>query len=127
VLDDRDDWSEHRPSAEDENRFIEEHGWREYGEWSPGIDDEADPETKARYKFPYGDFEAVHRCGVIAAEVRAAQREAGAARRQLRGNHPTAAARPADASRQRRRARQDEPTRLPADHLSSVAAPLPGS
>jgi uncharacterized protein (DUF2267 family) len=27
------------------------------------------------YKFPYGDFENVHRCGVIAAEVRAAQRK----------------------------------------------------
>ena len=26
VLDDRDDWSEHQPSARDENRFIQEHG-----------------------------------------------------------------------------------------------------
>ncbi|WP_437284743.1 hypothetical protein [Sorangium sp. So ce406] len=26
-------------------------------------------------KFPYGDFEKLHRCGVIAAEVRAAQYE----------------------------------------------------
>ena len=27
VADERDDWSEHQPSAEDENRFIERHGW----------------------------------------------------------------------------------------------------
>jgi hypothetical protein len=27
----------------------------------------------ARYQFPYGDFDYVHRCGVIAAEVRAAR------------------------------------------------------
>jgi hypothetical protein len=33
VFDERDDWSEHQPSAEDENRFIEEHGWREYAKW----------------------------------------------------------------------------------------------
>jgi hypothetical protein len=26
--------------------------------------------AKGRYKFPYGDFEAVHRCAVLAAGVR---------------------------------------------------------
>ena len=45
VLDDRDDWSEHQPSAQQEND----------------------------YKFPYGDFERVHRCGVLSAESRAGQ------------------------------------------------------
>jgi hypothetical protein len=73
VLDGRDDWSEHQPSAEDENRFIEEHGIREYARWHLGIDDEHGPETKARYRFPYGDFEKVHRCGVLSAESRAGQ------------------------------------------------------
>ncbi|MGZ4258573.1 MAG: hypothetical protein ACXVRE_12495, partial [Gaiellaceae bacterium] len=29
--------------------------------------------NKGRYKFPYGDFENVHRCGVLAAESRAGQ------------------------------------------------------
>jgi hypothetical protein len=28
-----DDWSEHRPSAQQENEFIEKHGYREYGRW----------------------------------------------------------------------------------------------
>ena len=73
VLDDRDDWSEHQPSAEQENGFIEEHGWREYAKWHLGVDDEHGEETKGRYKFPYGDFERVHRCAVLAAESRAAQ------------------------------------------------------
>jgi hypothetical protein len=73
ALDDRDDWSEHQPSAEQENRFIEEHGWREYAKWHLGVDDEHAEETKGRYKFPYGDFERVHRCAVLAAESRAAQ------------------------------------------------------
>jgi hypothetical protein len=75
VLDDRDAWSEHQPSAGDENAFIEEHGYAEYGRWHLGVDDEARPETKGHYKFPYGDFRDVHRCGVLAAESRAGQRK----------------------------------------------------
>jgi hypothetical protein len=58
VLDERDAWSEHQPSAEDENEFIEQHAEK----------------TKARYRFPYGDFEKVHRCALLAAEARAGQR-----------------------------------------------------
>ena len=75
VLDERDDWSEHQPSAREENEFIEKHGWGEYALWHLGVDTDADEDTKARYKFPYGDFEKVHRCGVLAAESRAGQRK----------------------------------------------------
>jgi hypothetical protein len=73
VLDERDDWSEHRPTAARENKFIEEHGLKEYQKWYLGENDEEAEDTKARYKFPYGDFEKVHRCGVMAAESRAGQ------------------------------------------------------
>ena len=73
VLDERDDWSEHQPSAEEENEFIEAHGFSEYRKWHLGEDDGEDEETKARYKFPYGDFKKVHRCAVLAAESRAGQ------------------------------------------------------
>jgi hypothetical protein len=75
VLDHRDDWSEHQPSAQQENDFLAAHGFGEYARWHLGVDPEHGEETKARYKFPYGDFVAVHRCGVIAAEVRAAQND----------------------------------------------------
>jgi hypothetical protein len=75
VLDDRDAWSEHQPSAAEENAYIEEHGYAAYGRWHLGIDDDQDPDTKGRYKFPYGDFSDVHRCGVLAAESRAGQRK----------------------------------------------------
>jgi hypothetical protein len=73
VLDDRGSWSEHQPSAAEENRFIEEHGFAEYAKWHLGIDDAKAPDTKGRYKFCYGDFEQVHRCGVLSAESRAGQ------------------------------------------------------
>lgn len=71
VHDQRDDWSEHQPSTRQENEFIERHGWDEYANWHLGLDDEASEHTKARYKYPYGDFAKVHRCGVLSAEVRA--------------------------------------------------------
>lgn len=75
VIDDRDAWSEHQPSAQQENEFIREHGYVEYARWHLGIDDEYDEEAKGRYKFPDGDFEKVHRCGLLAAESRAGQRK----------------------------------------------------
>lgn len=75
VLDDRDAWSEHQPTAERENEYIKRHGYGEYGRWYLGIDDEHDESTKAYYKFPYGDFTRVHRCGVLSAESRAGQRK----------------------------------------------------
>ena len=75
VHDERDDWSEHAPSAEDENRFIEKNGWDEYALWHLGEDPEKSEETKGRFSFPYGDFTKVHRCGVIALESRASQND----------------------------------------------------
>jgi hypothetical protein len=72
VLEERDDWSEHQPSAEEENEFIDEHGIEEYQKWYLGTD-EKDKHNKGRYSFPYGDFEKLHRCGVLSAEVRAGQ------------------------------------------------------
>jgi len=73
VVDERDAWSEHQPSAQEENEFIELHGFNEFGRWYLGIDEEKREQTKGRYKFPYGDFENVHRCGVLSAESRAGQ------------------------------------------------------
>jgi hypothetical protein len=73
VSDQRDDWSEHQPTAAQENEFIEEHGWNEYAKWHLGVDEDHGEETKARYTFPYGDFKKAHRCALLAAESRAGQ------------------------------------------------------
>jgi hypothetical protein len=73
VFDERDAWSEHRPSAQTENAFIERHGFEEYAKWYLGVDDEHAEHTKGRHEFPYGDFKDVHRCGVLTAESRAGQ------------------------------------------------------
>jgi hypothetical protein len=73
VRDERDAWSEHQPSTQEENAFIEVHGFEEYAKWHLGVDDAQPPDTKKRYKFPYGDFKKVHRCAVLSAESRAGQ------------------------------------------------------
>src|SRR3954468_24825663 len=73
VIDERDAWSEHQPSARKEDDYINLHGFNEYGKWYLGIDDAEHENTKGRYKFPYGDFQNVHRCGVLSAESRAGQ------------------------------------------------------
>lgn len=73
TADERDDWSEHAPSADDENRFIDEHGIAEFARWHLGEDPEKTEGTKGRYSFPYGDFRTVHRCAVISGESRAGQ------------------------------------------------------
>lgn len=73
VYDDRDSWSEHRPTTQQENEFISLHGFEEYARWHLGINEEKPKNTKARYEFPYGDFVNVHRCGVLSAESRAGQ------------------------------------------------------
>jgi hypothetical protein len=73
VYDNRDAWSEHKPSAEKENEFIRQHGFNEYEKWYLGLEDKEPINTKARYKFPYGDFKNVHRCGLLTAESRAGQ------------------------------------------------------
>ena len=54
VLDERDAWSEHRPTAEEENEFIRLHGFAEYGRWYLGLNDEKPEQTEGHYEFAYG-------------------------------------------------------------------------
>ena len=75
VRDSRDDWSEHAPNNQELSDFLDSKGPGEYTVWFLGVDDEHPDESKAHYKFPYGDFEQVHRCGTLAAESRAGQRK----------------------------------------------------
>lgn len=71
----RSEWGEAQPDARAENAFLESHDWDEYGEWHLGLTDGANPETKARYAFVYGDFRRLHRMGLIACRYRAAEWE----------------------------------------------------
>jgi hypothetical protein len=54
VHDDRDGWSDHQPSAADENRFIEAHGIQEFGRWCLGVDNDEGEDTTGRYSASTG-------------------------------------------------------------------------
>ncbi|GAP53817.1 hypothetical protein AHiyo6_03820 [Arthrobacter sp. Hiyo6] len=43
----RDDWSEHAPSADEENAFIDKNGFREFSQWHLGMDPEPPKAQKA--------------------------------------------------------------------------------
>jgi hypothetical protein len=73
IADGKGAWSKHRPSADQENEFIRLHGFGDYAKWHLGIDERYPENTKRRYKFPYGDFKSVHRCGLLAVKARAHQ------------------------------------------------------
>ena len=73
VADLRKAWGEHQPSAQEENEFIRQHGFAEYAKWHLGIDDRHAENTKARYKFPFGNFKNIHRSALLAAKNRARQ------------------------------------------------------
>lgn len=66
-------WDESQPSARDENSYLAKHTFKEYGAWHLGLTEGAADETKARHAFVIGDFERIHRSGIIAAHFRAAQ------------------------------------------------------
>ena len=67
------EWGDVQPSADDENAFLENHSWDDYGAWHLGLTDGASEETKARYAFVCGDFRRLHRAGLIACVYRAAE------------------------------------------------------
>ena len=73
VVDKKDSWRDHHPTAEEENEFIQVQGFAEYRKWYLGIDETHAEDTKARYKFPFGDFKNIHRCALLAVRSRALQ------------------------------------------------------
>jgi len=73
VVDKKNSWRDHHPMAEEENQVIRVDGFAEYGKWHLGIDQTHAEGTKARYKFPFGDFKNIHRCALLAVKSRAHQ------------------------------------------------------
>ncbi len=71
VADKKGAWRRDRPSRLQENDFIRNNGFQEYSKWFLVVDDVHAPNSKARCKFPFGDFRNVHRCGLLAIKSRA--------------------------------------------------------
>jgi hypothetical protein len=73
IDDERETWSDHHPSTQMEQEFIDKNGFAEYGKWFLAVNDEYRQDKNRHYEFPYGDFENVHRCGILAVQSRAGQ------------------------------------------------------
>jgi len=59
------------PLSKKKNEFVRLRGFEEYGKWYLGIDGRHKVGSKAHYKFPFGNFKALHRCGLLAVKARA--------------------------------------------------------
>jgi hypothetical protein len=68
-------WADVQPRAAEQNAFLETHGWAEYAAWHLALTEGASDETKGRYAFVFGDFNRLHRMGLIACYYRAAEWE----------------------------------------------------
>jgi hypothetical protein len=63
-----------RPSAAEENAYIEENGMADYGKWFLAIDANAEMDSKEHWHYIYtSDFVNVDRAGLIAIRQRAGQ------------------------------------------------------
>jgi hypothetical protein len=69
----RSEWGQVQPGPAEQNRYLKTHSWEEYAQWHLGLTEGATDETKARYAFIYGDFQRVHRMGLIASVYRASE------------------------------------------------------
>lgn len=66
-------WGDAQPDANQENEFLDSHSWTEYSAWHLALVDGATEQTKGRYGFGFGDFDKVHRSGLLACQYRAAE------------------------------------------------------
>jgi hypothetical protein len=73
VMDKKNEWGDHHSTSQQENDFIRDHGFAEYANWHLGIDATHAQNSKARFKFPFGDFKNIHRCALLAVKNRAHQ------------------------------------------------------
>ena len=71
VADKKGAWSTDHPTRSQETAFIRAKSFSEYARWYLASDERHSANSKARYKFPFGDFERVHRCGLLAVKARA--------------------------------------------------------
>jgi hypothetical protein len=71
VADKKGAWRNDHPTRSQENDFAHSHGFPEYSKWYLAVDERHAQNSKARYKFPFGDFQKVHRCGLLAIKSRA--------------------------------------------------------
>ena len=73
-IEDGGSWS--GPSPDAENDLIEAEGWDDFGRWYLGRQSDADPESKAHFRYPFSDdFKTISVKGLKAIRSRSAQND----------------------------------------------------
>ncbi len=68
-------WKTAQPNEKEENAYLDKHSEADYAKWFLAVDTDEKEGSKARHKFPYGDFRKVHQSGLVAVRQRAAQND----------------------------------------------------
>ncbi len=61
-------WSEVKPTVDDELNYIDSHTLDEYGLWYLGIDTNVTSGNRAKFVYPFGDFNLVQESALIETE-----------------------------------------------------------
>jgi len=64
---DTNNWAEVQATSDEKIRYLNNHGLEQYGTWFLGIDTDADPKSKDKYTYPFGDFSVLHKSALLAA------------------------------------------------------------
>lgn len=60
-----------KPTATQEEEFLKNHSWEEYGHWYLGVHNDRPQNSHSRYEFPIGDFQEIHRSDLLAVQKKA--------------------------------------------------------
>jgi len=66
-------WTVDQPTPADEDAYLVDHNYIDYGKWFLATHEGTATDTKEHYEFPIGNFKEIYRAGVIAAKARAGQ------------------------------------------------------
>lgn len=70
---DANNWDEVQANLSEQVRYLRTHGLEQYGTWFLGIDTDADPKSKDKYVYPFGDFSVLHKSALLVAVKKAEQ------------------------------------------------------
>ena len=59
------------PTGTQEEAFLKQHSWEEFGRWFLGAHYDRPENKRERYDFPFGDFISIHRSDLLAIQKRA--------------------------------------------------------
>lgn len=53
------------PTSSLEDEFLKIHSWEDFGHWYLGVHHDRPENNRARYEFPIGDFQEIHRSDLL--------------------------------------------------------------